>query len=216
MVKIPNSGIAPYSGIGLVRAVWGSNEYTGTGCLLDSTHVLTCAHIVATKGGGPHATGLYFHPRWNSAGWPSGSGIQVATWSWPSQFAGGDQSWDIAVGVLSTPVPPPASGAFYFTRQVVEGPEDVPPEVEISGYPGDGHGYLWSDTGAVAGVDVHNNAMSYTVMSAPGSSGSPVFAHYPLHGLAKLFAVHIKQYEGDPIGILLTPAVNSWVGSKLG
>jgi V8-like Glu-specific endopeptidase len=214
--KVSDSGVAPYSGIGLVRAVWDDGTHMGSACLLDSKHFLTCAHNVIARGGGSHASDVYFHPRWNANGWPANGGIHVITCYRPDQFVKGDQSWDVAVGVLSEAVPSPDSGAFYFTREVTAEAQDLPEEVEISGYPGDGNGYLYTDTERVVGAAPDLNAISYIVTTDPGSSGSPVFVYSSAYRVARLYAVHVKKYQEQAgIGILITKAINDWIDAAL-
>jgi V8-like Glu-specific endopeptidase len=207
MGKVVDASKFPYNCVGLLEIqLDGGSGGSGTGALIGSTHVLTCAHNLYY--GGKFAQKAKFFAHYNSTVQPTG-GIAVDTGFIPKQYVKSPQfqGWDIAVYRLSSPV----YLSTYLEPMITTKSQDPPNPLRIAGYPGN-HAYeMWEDEQPWNGISVDDNLMAYGHNTEAGSSGSPVYKVESSRG--RVYSVHggLIGPSEDKRGCLVTEATADFI-----
>ncbi len=216
---VPDTTVFPYSAIGMVEAVYGSTILQGTGTLIGNRTVLTSAHVVydADLGGWPDA--INFAPGRSGSVKPFGTAAVVAHVAPDAWLTLGDDSSDMAVLALDTPL-----GEQAGFMQIAEPDASVLSGASLlsAGYPADlDHDLQYTATGPGVGTD--GTYLLEQIDTEPGQSGSPIwFLDGPeqqprlvavLKGTRQTNMALNTSVQG--IGVLVTPQLASMINNTL-
>jgi V8-like Glu-specific endopeptidase len=213
MNRVGNSAVPPYNAIGLLHLEWDNGKtYTGSGCLIGASTVLTCAHnVIDQRPNKGKAIRIRFFSGWNSDHAPNG-GTTGERYQYPPAYANGEDKWDIALIALASA--PPINPAYYFTP-TIGGEFLIDQELMLAGYPGNKNGEMWADLDEVNGIHVDTNTVLFTHDTYGGNSGSPLYIYEAVSDKVLQYAVHNSQNVkyGLRRGLLITKEVLSWITS---
>jgi len=221
MPRVVNTNIPPYESVALLKVTYndGSTGW-GTGALIGSNHVLTCAHNLISRRSAPvqyQATAIRVFPGYHSDRAPDdGQGVSASQYFYPTPFREqSDRTWDIGVVRLAQGI----QRSVYFTPTEVTGNSEPPKELSVAGYPGSHHYWQWEDQEVWTGMNVQEHVFAYVHETEAGSSGSPVF-HYATTWprTIHLYGVHSGLAENleDKVGVLITNVTNAFVRAVVG
>lgn len=219
--RVENSNFAQYLAIGVLQLNFDDgNTYYGTGALIDSKTILTCAHNLTEKGNGapPKVISINFFPKYNTQPFPLPLNCQVAQGCYSASYAvasslykNNQDDWDIGLIKLAQPI----NVNFYFNpiTTVDDSLANEDEQLMITGYPGDKNGEMWTDFDTVANIDIGFNTLLFVVDTQAGSSGSPVYNYNSIDDKIYQYAVHVAKTEiaGLKRAILITPNIMDWI-----
>ena len=213
--RVGDANRPPYNSVCLLRiALGGGAGGRGTGALIGSRWILTCAHNLSGQPGDLYrATGVTAFPAWNSRQAPAG-GVAADYAFFPAVYRQGQDMWDVGVIHLNAdaPPPPPPNRRFYFVPQPMDA-RIIGEDVDLTGYPGGHGGEMWTDRDEVNGVHLPTNTMLFTNDTDAGSSGSPVYRYDAEADRVFQWGVHnsVNPQYGLRRGLLITRVVYDWI-----
>lgn len=213
--RVPDSSKPPYNAVGLLLMKWSDGKtYQGSGALIASDLVLTCAHnVIDQKPKVGRATSVEFFPGWNSTNQPA-DGLAASKWAYPQAYQDGEDAWDVGLVKLKKPV---AGVTYFFVPQSVNDTKLVDEYLTLAGYPGDKGGEMWTDLDQVAAVELRTNTVLFTHDTFGGSSGSPLYVYDSVQDVVRQYAIHNSQNQAFGLrrGLLITTAVHDWIASAV-
>ena len=216
MERVHDANRPPFNSIGVLQVTFSDGDRGwGTGALIDSTTVLTCSHNLTRKGDDPpRAVEIHFFPAWNQTPFPPflpADGITAQCAMASDRYRGGEDDWDIGLVKLTAPV----DLLYYMVPAVTNDQRLLHEDLDITGYPGDEQGEMWSDTDQVEKINIDLNTLLFVVGTAKGSSGSPIHKYNADHDTTFQFAVHVAPTDAHALkrAILITPAIHDWLSN---
>lgn len=221
--RVRDADRSPFNAIGVLQLNFDNgNTYHGTGALINSTTILTCAHNLTDRGQGvvPRVSSINFFPAYNQQPFPVTNNCQVNQGCYRAscafaalRYKGGEQDWDIGLIKLAQPI----QRDFYFVPVITRDQSLVDQDLDITGYPGDKNGEMWTDSDEVANIDIALNTLLFVVDTEAGSSGSPVYKYNALDDKVYQFAVHVARTDAHGLkrAILITPAIGGWINNAI-
>ncbi|WP_020475574.1 trypsin-like serine peptidase [Zavarzinella formosa] len=172
--QVTNTTVAPFDGVGLLEMTFPNGKvYTGTGTLIDGTHVLTAAHNLFDNRDGGKATKITFTPAQNGPPKPKTT-IDALRWDFPADFEKneGDDTLDYGVVTLKSEAPKTAT---KYKVKVASDKDLSSMEFQVAGYPGDkASGTMWYGKGKL--TKVLPKLLQYKISTYEGESGAAVAA----------------------------------------
>ncbi len=158
----------PHCTIGRLESTLG----LGSGVLISPHHVLTCAHNVSNCG--RRAQNVSFSPGVNGKATPPFGTIPIVRMyiykKWEISSSG-DENFDLALLILARPA---EERIGYMGLASAEDDALGTEIVEISGYPGDKDGEMWTMFNRLK-KPFKSETFSYEIDTSPGQSGSPIW-----------------------------------------
>jgi V8-like Glu-specific endopeptidase len=172
---VPDTGTAPFSAIVHLSVTFPDGmEFTGTGAMVDPTHVLTAGHVVYQSDHGGGVTSITATPGQNGDTMPFGTAgaiiEQIHTYQ---QFTtGGDSRFDVALVSLDRPV---GAETGVFNLQVEPQSFFRGGIVNTAGYPGElpGGDQMAFTSGRT--VSASPLLVRHKIDTTEGDSGSPLW-----------------------------------------
>lgn len=221
--RVENANRSPYNAVGYLLVNFRSGEaLVGAGCLIDPSHVLTCAHLFTMSPvDGDLPVSVTFFPALNqrvlASNDLSAPKIRAKTIFCPRHFVQKSaspawESWDVAVVRLAGQV---LLKNQYFTISITKEGEALEGRTLIlTGYTLQNFCEMYSEHDALTHVSIPNNIVQTTHDSSPSTSGSPLY--YQDSERAYVVAVHSneEQYaQGTFVNncTLITPSVYAFI-----
>jgi V8-like Glu-specific endopeptidase len=205
--QINPTTVQPYYWCGQITTVYkNGNTYTGTGTLIDSNWVLTCAHNVWSEEDGGMPASMTFGLAQNGVAFPYGAPVAVTSAGFPDEYkalsparpnAAGNvvdytkYLYDFAVLKLASALDP---GNGVYPAMFAAADTDLPGRWTcIAGYPGDKiPGTMWNGCYALPnGVD--DEILYYVIDTYAGQSGAAVRARFARFqdGVSRIIGIHV-------------------------
>ncbi|UCD28077.1 MAG: hypothetical protein JSV03_13415 [Planctomycetota bacterium] len=212
-VRITDTTAYPWCTIGLVlsevETAEGTLVYAGTGTMIGTKTVLTCAHNIVDDQ--EWVDKVTFIPGKNGDSEPYGqlSAVKLCA---PEKFWQNEEDYDIAMMVLDKPI----GNTTDYMRIEVESKElfeDA--KLNTAGYAGDidqcenlyrAFGYA---NGMLLGLIKHDMDSSY------GQSGSPVWIYDSSMGIRSLVAVHVIGSPDYNVAVRISEELFGWINDYL-
>jgi V8-like Glu-specific endopeptidase len=214
-VRIDDTTAYPWCTIGLilseVETAEGTAIYAGTGTLIGTKTVLTCAHNIVDDDE-EWVDNVTFIPGKNRDNEPYGR-IRAVKLCVPENYWQNQEDYDIAMMILETPI---GDTTGYMTVKV-EPREFFQADVKLNtaGYPGDLDGCqsLYRAYGYATGMLL--DLIQHDMDSSYGQSGSPVWTYDASNEVRELVAVHVIGGTDYNIAVRVSDELFDWINDYL-
>lgn len=221
--RVENANRSPYNAVGCLLVNFRSGEaLVGTGCLIDASHVLTCAHLFTMSPvDGDVPVSVTFFPALNQRVLASndlavpklgGKTIFCPRYFVQKSASPAWEGWDVAVVRLAGQV---LLKKPYFTISVTKEAEALEGRpLTLTGYTLHNFCEMYREDDQITHASIPNNIMQTTHDSSPSTSGSPLY--YQDSERAYVVGVHSNEeeyQEGTFVNncILITPSVYAFI-----